>query len=103
MGHCLQLNPPTWAPQTFLQTGLVKSSRFIYAAGLKRYLYFCNAASIKPILTSKCALTLFTMHLAMSNTSRGLIKVYHVCKGLHDHFRQHLTPQLHLILRGIKR
>ena len=79
-------------------------------AGQRRYLHFCKAAGIKPLPASEGALTLFTTHLAVSNVSHGTIKVYlsavrhlHICKGLHGHFSQQLTPRLHLILRGIKK
>ena len=96
--------------QKLLQTGLSKSSRSTYMAGQRRYLHFCKAAGIKPLLASEGALTLFTTHLAVSNVSHGTIKVYlsavrhlHICKGLHGHFSQQLTPRLHLILRGIKK
>ena len=96
--------------QKLLQTGLSKSSRFTYMAGQRRYLHFCKAAWIKPLPASKGALTLFTTHLAVSNVSHGTIKVYlsavrhlHICKGLHTHFSQQLTPRLLLILRCIKK
>ncbi|XP_065915585.1 uncharacterized protein [Dysidea avara] len=79
-------------------------------AGQRRYLHFCKAVGIKPLPGSEGALTLFTTHLAVSNVSHGTIKVYlsavrhlHICKGLHGHFSQQLTPRLHLILRGIKK
>ncbi|XP_065915627.1 uncharacterized protein [Dysidea avara] len=79
-------------------------------AGQRRYLHFCKAARIKPLPASEGALTLFTTHLAVSCVSHGTIKVYlsvvkhlHICKGLHTHFSQQLTPRLLLILRGIKK
>ena len=94
----------------FLQTGLAKSSRLTYAAGQRRYIHFCTSAKIKPIPTLECALMLFTTHLAASNVSHGTIKVYlsavrhlHICRGLHNHFKQQLTPRLLLILKGIKK
>ena len=53
---------------------------------------------------------LFTTHLAASNVSHGTIKEYlsavrhmHICRGLHNHFKQPLTSRLLLILRGIKK
>ena len=48
--------------------------------------------------------------LATHNISLATVKVYlsavrhmHLCRGLHDHFNQQTTPQLQLILKGIKR
>jgi len=73
-------------------------------------LNFCKVAKIRPIPALECALRLFTTHLAMSDISYGTIKVYlsairhmHICKGMHAHFRQQMTPCLHLILRGSKK
>ena len=93
-----------------MHTGLAKSSRTTYAAGQRRYLHFCRGVRIKPIPTSECALMLFITHLAVANVSYGTIKVYlsavrhlHICRGLHNHFSQQLTPRLFLILRAIRK
>ena len=82
----------------------------MYAAGQRRYLHFCRGAQIKPILTSECALMLFITHPAVANISYGTIKVnlsavrhLHICRGLHIHFSQQLTPRLFLILQAIRR
>jgi len=96
--------------QKFMLSGLAKSSRTTYSAGQRRYLHFCHEAKIKAIPASEGALTLFITHLATSNVSHATIKVYlsavrhmHICRGLHRHFKQQITPRLHLILRGIKK
>ena len=93
-----------------MHTGLAKSSRTTYAAGQRRYLHFCRGVRIKPIPTSECALMLFITHLAVANVSYGTIKVYlsavrhlHICRGLHNHYSQQLTPRLFLILRAIRK
>ena len=93
-----------------LHNGLAKSSRNTYATGQRRYVKFCKMVGAKPIPTSESILTLFVTHLATSNISLRTIKVYlaavrhiHVCKGLHKHFNQQITPRLHLILRGIQK
>ena len=64
----------------------------------------------KLIPTSESILTLFVTHLATLNISPRTIRAYltavrhiHVCKGLHKHFNQQITPRLHLILRGIQK
>ena len=93
-----------------LHGGLAKSSRNTYATGQRRYVKFCKMVGAKPIPTSESILTLFVTHLATANISLRTIKVYlaavrhiHVCKGLHKHFNQQITPRLHLILRGIQK
>ena len=94
----------------FLQSGLSTSTKVTYRAGSRRHTQFCKEARIKPIPTTECILTLFTTHLVTHIISLATIKVYfsavrhmHLCRGLHDHFNQQITPRLQLILRDIKR
>jgi len=93
-----------------LHNSLAKSNRNTYATGQWRYGKFCKMVGVKPISISESTLTLFVTHLATSNISLRTIKVYlaavrhiRVCKGLHKHFNQQITPRLHLILRGIQK
>ena len=81
-----------------------------YAAGKKRYIYFCDKSLISPIPSSESTLILFVSHLAVESISHTTIKVYlsairhmHVVAGLHDVFNKQLTPRLQLVLRGIKK
>jgi len=93
-----------------LHNGLAKSSRNAYVTGQRRYVKFCKMVGAKLIPTSESILILFVTYLATSNISLQTEKVYlaavrhnHVCKGLHKHFSQQITPRLHLILRGIQK
>lgn len=105
-----RLNKLVREAHKFLHNGLAISTKATYGAGRRRYLKFCKGAGIKPIPTSECTLTLFITYLATHNISLATIKVYlsavrhiHLCRGLHNHFNQQLTPRLQLILRGIRR
>jgi len=101
------INKLLGSARKLLHNSLAKSSMNAYATGQRRYVKFCKMVGTKPIPTSESILTLFVTHLAASNISLWNIKVYlasvrhiHVCKGLH---KQHITPGLHLILRGIQK
>ena len=94
----------------FFKAGLVGSTRNTYSAAQQRFLMFCSATKSHPIPASEATLTLFTTHLASTNLSFTMIKVYlsavrhlHVSEGYHDHFNLQLTPRLQLVLRGIKK
>ena len=91
----------------FLQNDLANSAKATYGAGQRRYMKFCKAAGKSQLQSQNALLTLFMTYLATHNISLATIKVYlsavhhmHYCRSLHDHF---ITPQLQLILRGIKK
>jgi len=74
------------------------------------YFQFCREGGKKAVPTSENYLILFTTHQATHSISLATVKVYlsavrhmHLRRGLHEHFNQQITPQFHLVLRGIKR
>ena len=94
----------------FLTNGLPLNTRNTYTAGQQRFVNFCQAINVAPILASEIPLRLFATHLAASNIAYTTIKVYisaiwhiHVTAGLYEEFNTQLTPQLQLTLKGIQR
>ena len=96
--------------QQFLTLGLAPTTRATYSAGWRKFTIFCAETHTTSMSASEQTLLLFATSMAASRISHGTIKVYlsavhymHVMSGLHEYFRQQLSPRLQLALTGIKR
>ena len=94
----------------YLSRALASSTLRTYSSGQRRYLSFCEAASISPLLLSDHTLCMFVAWLARGGLAHQTIKSYlsairhfHILAGQGDPFAGEAYPILQYVLRGIKR
>ena len=93
----------------YFAKGLAPSTHKAYSSAQNRYLSFCTANQLQPILLSEVTLCQFVTELANSSLKHQSIKCYlsgirllQISAGLDDPFT-HTMPRLKLVLRGVKR
>ena len=86
---------------------LAASSYHVYQVGLRHYRHFCKTSNRKPYPVSQDTLKFFITYLAEKVSFKTLklylaaVKLNNIELGYKDKVNK--MPQLHLLLRGIKR
>ena len=96
--------------QEYYQHGTAQTTRKTYTVGQRQYINFCSSTQRWTVPTSESTLLQFVSHLAKGGLRHGTIMVYlfavhhmYVACGKHVEFTTQLSPQLHQVLKGIKR
>ena len=94
----------------YLGQALAPSTRQSYKSGQRRFVQFCQEATLQPFPLSEQLLSMFVAYLGKENLSYQTIKSYlsairflSISTGQGDPFRPGAMPVLQYVLRGIKR